>query len=119
MPPCTSRRVSKARSGCSFTVCGQFAKDVPGTLDKVRDMGFEYVETAGTYGLSPEKFKAELDAHGLKVISAHFPFEKFRDDVEGCARDAEALGAKYAGCAGIARKGAFHGKRLPGSGEDV
>jgi sugar phosphate isomerase/epimerase len=90
-----------------YSLRAQFAKDVPGTLDKVREMGFENVETAGTYGLSPEKFKAELDARGLKVVSAHFPFEKFRDDVEGCARDAEALGAKYAGCAWIAHKGAF------------
>jgi sugar phosphate isomerase/epimerase len=90
-----------------YSLRAQFAKDVPGTLDKVKEMGFEYVETAGTYGLSPEKFKSELDARGLKAMSAHFPYEKFRDDVEGCARDASALGVKYAGCAWIAHKGAF------------
>jgi sugar phosphate isomerase/epimerase len=90
-----------------YSLRAQFAKDVPGTLDKVKAMGFEYCETAGTYGLTPEKFKSELDARGLKCVSAHFPYEKFRDDVEGCARDAAALGAKYAGCAWIAHKGAF------------
>lgn len=66
-----------------YSLHHQLAKDVPGTLDKVHDMGFKYVETAGMYGLSPAKFKTELDAHGLKVVSAHFGFEKFRDDVEG------------------------------------
>src|SRR5215471_1634534 len=75
-----------------YSLRAQFAKDVPGTLDKVRAMGFEYVETAGTYGVAPEKFKEELDARGLKAMSAHFPFERFRDDVEGCAREAKALG---------------------------
>src|SRR4051812_28565405 len=64
-----------------FSLRAQFAKDAPGTLDKVHDMGFKYVEAAGTYGLSPNKFRSELDARGLKAISAHFPLEKFRDDV--------------------------------------
>jgi sugar phosphate isomerase/epimerase len=93
-----------------YSLRAQFAKDLPGTLDKVRDMGFKYVETAGTYGLSPAKFKTELDSRGLKVVSGHFPFEKFRDDVESVARDAKALGAKYAGCAWIAHKGTFSEK---------
>jgi sugar phosphate isomerase/epimerase len=90
-----------------YSLRDQFAKDVPGTLDKVRDLGFKNVELAGTYKLSPQKFKSELDARGLKAISAHFPFEQFRDDVEGIAREAKALGVQYTGCAGIARKGAF------------
>jgi sugar phosphate isomerase/epimerase len=93
-----------------YSLRAQFAKDVPGTLDKVRDMGFKYVETAGTYGLSPAKFKTELDSRGLKVISCHLSFDKFRDDVESVAREAKALGAKYAGCAWITHKGTFSEK---------
>ena len=90
-----------------YSLRDQFAKDVPGTLDKVKDFGFEYVELAGTYGLSPEKFRAELDSRGLKAVSAHYPYEKFRDDVEGIARDTKAMGAKYAGCAWISHSGDF------------
>jgi len=40
-------------------------------------------------------------AKGLKPISGHFPFERFRDNVEEIARDAKALGLEYAGCAWI------------------
>ena len=90
-----------------YSLRAQFAKDVPGTLDKVRDMGFKNVETAGTYGVAPAQFKKELKSRGLTIVSAHFPYEKFRDDVEGVAREAKALGAKYAGCAWIAHSGAF------------
>jgi sugar phosphate isomerase/epimerase len=90
-----------------YSLRAQFAKDLPGTLDKVREMGFKYVETAGTYGLAPAKFKKELDARGLIVVSCHLPYDKFRDDAEGAAKEAKALGAKYAGCAGITRKGEF------------
>src|SRR5215203_551225 len=93
-----------------YSLRAQFAKDVPGTLDKVGDMGFKYVETAGTYGQTPAKFKKELTSRGLTAVSAHFPFEKFRDDVEGVARDAKSLGVKYAGCAWIAHSGAFNEK---------
>jgi sugar phosphate isomerase/epimerase len=93
-----------------YSLRAQFATDVPGTLDKVRDMGFEYVELAGTYGLTPEKFKAELDSRGLKAISGHFPFEKFRDNPEGIAKEAKTLGMQYAGCAWIAHRGDFKEK---------
>src|SRR5690349_22741433 len=68
-----------------YSLRAQFAKDVPGTLDKVREMGFKNVETAGTYGVAPEKFKEELSSRGLTIVSGHFPYEKFRDDVEGVA----------------------------------
>jgi sugar phosphate isomerase/epimerase len=90
-----------------YSLRAQFAKDVPGTLDKVRDFGFKNVELAGTYGLTPEKFKAELDSRGLKAISAHYAYERFRDDIDGIVREAKALGLKYAGTAGIPHRGAF------------
>jgi uncharacterized protein (TIGR03067 family) len=84
-----------------YSLRAQLGKDAPGTLAKVREMGFTNVETAGTYGLTPEKFKAELESHGLKAVSGHFPYARFRDDLEGVVRDAKALGEKYAGCAWI------------------
>jgi hypothetical protein len=50
-----------------YSLRDYFAKDVPGTLDKVRDMDSKYVELAGTYDLIPEEFKKELDTRGLKA----------------------------------------------------
>ncbi|HEX3600988.1 MAG TPA: sugar phosphate isomerase/epimerase [Lacipirellulaceae bacterium] len=94
-----------------YSLREQFGKDVPGTLDKVRDMGFKNVELAGTYNLTPEEFKHELDARGLTAVSGHFPFERFRDDVEGIAAEAKTLGLKYAGCAWIAHSGPFDEKK--------
>lgn len=80
---------------------------VPPTLKQVKNFGFQIVETAGTYNLPPDKFKALLAEAGLKPVSGHFPFEKYRDDVEGVARDAKALGLEYAGCAWIPHKDTF------------
>jgi sugar phosphate isomerase/epimerase len=90
-----------------YSLRDQFAHDVPGTLDKVREMGFTNVELAGTYGLTPEQFKAELDARGLKAVSGHFPYETFRDNVDSIAREAKIFGMQYAGCAWVPRDDTF------------
>lgn len=93
-----------------YSLRNEFQKDVPGTLDMVKALGFRTVELAGTYNLTPEQFRQQLDAHGLIALSAHFPYERFRDDVEGVARDAQTLGLKYVGCAWIPHNGAFDEK---------
>jgi sugar phosphate isomerase/epimerase len=93
-----------------YSLREQFKKDVPGTLDKVKEFGIKNVELAGTYGLSPEQFGDELRQRGLQPISAHYGFEKYRDDVESVAKEAKILGLKYVGCAWIPHTGDFDEK---------
>lgn len=93
-----------------YSLRGDFAKDVPGTLAKVRGYGIKNVELASTYGLAPEQFKALLKANDLKPISGHFAYERYRDDAESVAREAKALGLQYAGCAWIPHTGDFDEK---------
>jgi len=93
-----------------YSLRDQFKKDVGQTLDQVRTFGITNVELAGTYGVAPEKFKEQLDARHLKAISAHFPYEQCRDDIEGVAREAKLLGLEYAGCAWIPHKDPFDEK---------
>jgi len=91
-----------------YSLRDQFAKDGVGpTLDLVKSWGIKYVELAGTYGLEPAKFKAELDQRGLIPISAHFPFKQYEKAPEAVAQEAKALGLKYAGCAWIGHKPPF------------
>jgi sugar phosphate isomerase/epimerase len=84
-----------------YSLRKQFATDVPGTLDKAQGFGLKYVELAGTYGLTPEQFKTQLDAHGLIPIGDHFPYDGLRTNIDGIIRDAKALGLKCVGCAWI------------------
>jgi len=93
-----------------YSLREQFKKDVPGTLDEVKSWGIRYAELAGTYGAPPEKFKTELMQRGIKPVSGHYPYEKFRDDPESIATDAKALGLKYAGCAWITHQDPFDEK---------
>jgi len=90
-----------------YSLRDQFKNDVPGTLDQIKQFGIKYVETAGTYGVAPEKFREMLDARGLKAVSGHFPYEKCRDNPEDIAREAKILGVEYVGCAWIPHKDPF------------
>ncbi len=90
-----------------YSLRAEFTRNVPATLEKVRGFGIRDVELAGTYNLTPEKFKAMLDANKLRPVSGHFPYDRYKTDAEGIARDAKALGLQYAGCAWISHKETF------------
>ena len=90
-----------------YSLRADFQKAVPATLDAVAAFGIKPVELAGTYGMEPGKFKQELAARGLNPVAAHFSFDEFRKDPEAVARQAAALGVKYAGVAWIPHEGAF------------
>jgi len=87
-----------------YSLRDSFKADVPGTLDKVKALGFTEVETAGTYGLPAEKFREMLAERGLTPVSGHFSYEPLTKDVEAAVRDAKALGLKYAVCPWIAHE---------------
>jgi len=93
-----------------YSLRDQFSKDVPGTLDEVKKFGFKYAEVAGTYGMTPEQFTAQLAARGIKPIGAHFDYNRYRTDPEGVAQEAKSLGLQYAGVAWIPHQGDFDEK---------
>ena len=90
-----------------YSLRAEFAKDVPGTLQKVQDYGFKYVELAGTYNLQPEPYKAALSAHGLVPVAGHFSYDLYRDKLADVVKEAQALGLQYSGVAWIPHKGKF------------
>ena len=100
--PADAGSISPASVGLQlYSLRNQFSKDVPGTLALIRSWGVTNVELAGTYGLTTEQFKAQLDAHGLKPISAHYGYDQFRTNLDWIIADAKKLGLQYVGCAWI------------------
>ncbi|HVK57458.1 MAG TPA: sugar phosphate isomerase/epimerase [Candidatus Kapabacteria bacterium] len=98
-----------------YSLRAKFSKDVPGTLDLVKSNGIKYVELAGTYNLTPDQFKKLLADRGLEPISGHFSYDLFRDKPEEVAKQAKALGLKYAGCAWISHKAPFDEAQAKGA----
>jgi sugar phosphate isomerase/epimerase len=88
-----------------YSFRNQFAKDVPGTMAKVKQLGFREAEIAGTYGLSLADFRKLLDQNGIKAISTGASFENLDMNVPKVISEAKALGAKYVVCTWIPHAG--------------
>lgn len=61
-----------------YTVRAMAAKDLPGTLRRIHDIGYREVElTSVAYKYSPNELRKIVSASGLSAPSAHFGYEKF------------------------------------------
>ncbi len=79
-----------------YSVRDFMEKDLPGTLKKVKTMGYDYVEPAGLCGVSAEEFKKALDEAGLKAICAHVPLAEMTADPDKVINDyGKVIGLKY------------------------
>jgi sugar phosphate isomerase/epimerase len=79
-------------------------KDLPGTLARIRAMGFREVEGAGLWGRTAADLRQALDTAGLRCQSAHMGYERLRDDLPGALAEARALGARWVVCPWISAK---------------
>jgi sugar phosphate isomerase/epimerase len=103
---CTSAAVDKKSFGVGlqlYTIRDAIAKDLLGSLQKVSDMGYKYVELADYnngmfYGKSPREFKKMVTDLGMEILSSHTQVEAAgitMDNAQKMADDHAELGVKY------------------------
>ena len=86
-----------------YTIRDAMAKDVQGSLKKVSETGFRYIELAGYndgkfYGFAPIDFKKIVTDLGMEVLSSHTQVEAqgiTLDNAKKMAEDHAKLGVKY------------------------
>lgn len=93
-----------------FTIRADLAKDLKGTLQKVKAIGYEDSETYGFngeqgtyYGQRSADFRKILEDHGLITTSGHYDFHPFMSKsneelaryTDQCIEGARTLGQKY------------------------
>jgi sugar phosphate isomerase/epimerase len=80
-----------------YSVRDDLAKDFEGTLRKVREMGYDYIEFAGYYGgyTDGKKLKALLDEIGLKSVSVHQGPDMFLEQGQKAYDFFRDYGVKY------------------------
>ncbi|MBE6929726.1 MAG: sugar phosphate isomerase/epimerase [Ruminococcaceae bacterium] len=78
-----------------YTVRDELEKNLEAALKAVKDAGYDYVETAGLFGLTGAEFKKALEAAGLTAISAHVPLVELAADPEAAVANYNDLGVDY------------------------
>jgi sugar phosphate isomerase/epimerase len=86
-----------------YTIRDAMAVDVTGSLQKVADAGYKYLELASYadgkfYGYEPAEFKKLVNGMGMDILSSHTQVEAAGitpDNAEKMAADHAKLGVKY------------------------
>jgi sugar phosphate isomerase/epimerase len=86
-----------------YTIRGAMKADVPGSLKKVSDTGYKYVELADYnnrkfYGYEPTEFRKLVNDLGMEILSSHAsidPKGNVMDEAVMMADDHAKLGVKY------------------------
>jgi sugar phosphate isomerase/epimerase len=88
------------RSGMAIQIYSfhdDLKRDLPGTLRRIKALGFDNVETFPLGGVTPTELRAALDAAGLRAVSAHMPWDRIKNDLPGVIADARILGVEQFG----------------------
>jgi sugar phosphate isomerase/epimerase len=86
-----------------YTIRNSMGTDVAGSLKKVSDAGYKYLELAGYsngmfYGMAPGEFKKLVNDLGMEILSSHTNVEAqgiTLDNAKKMADDHALLGVKY------------------------
>ena len=116
----TSRRAFLALAGAGLAVpAGKFprirglqlyslrreaAKDLPGTLALIRELGFTELEVGNFFGRQPAEFRQILAEHGLKSTAMGAEWNQLSQSTAEIADRAHAIGAEYVTWSQIPRK---------------
>ncbi|QXD14039.1 sugar phosphate isomerase/epimerase [Rhodocaloribacter litoris] len=79
-----------------YTVRSLMQEDVPGTLARVAEIGYDEVEFAGYFDHSPADIRAMLEANGLAAPSTHTMLASVQGDrLEATVAQAAEVGHRY------------------------
>ncbi len=77
-----------------YTVRDEMDKDPEGTLDRIAEIGYNWLEAANYsngrfYGFKPSEFRKKVESRGMKLISSHNSLDPENlDEVVGAASEA-------------------------------
>jgi len=82
-----------------YTVRNDMGKDPKGTLQKVSELGYKYVEAVDYrdgkfYGMTPEEFKKQLNDLGMTPLSVHMGMVTL-DNADKLIADVKSAGFQY------------------------
>lgn len=91
----------------SYTYRNQFAKDVPGTLDMIKNLGITDIEFSNLFKQTPQALRQMCDARGLQCSSYGVSYQDLINKTDEVGKTAKTLGATFVRVSSIPYKGAF------------
>ncbi len=79
----------------TYTVQKDVETDLWGTLRKLREMGLNYVEIGGTYGLPAKELRDGLDRIGLQVSGNHYGLTQLEEQLDQVVEESRIIGNRY------------------------
>jgi sugar phosphate isomerase/epimerase len=79
-----------------YTVREETARDMPGTLRRISDIGYPAVEFAGYGNLTPQDLKTILDDLNLRTSGVHVPLDSLETNPAKVIADMQALDCAHA-----------------------
>jgi len=77
-----------------YSVYDRLAKDFKGTIQKIAEIGYKKVETAGFYDLKAEEFKAIVNDAGLTISGSHLGLDELDADYKGIVSYLKGIGCE-------------------------
>lgn len=78
-----------------YSVRDDAAADFRGTMQKLKTMGYDFVELAGLYGMEPTTIKEILDEAGIPALSAHVPYQELLNELDTVLDAYRTIGCQY------------------------
>ena len=74
-----------------YTLRKSLSLDVRGSIRKIVDCGYRFVEIAGCAGMAPEQFHTLLREEGVSVVSSHVGWDRLESDLVGVIEEAKSF----------------------------
>ncbi len=71
-----------------YSVRKEMERDLEGTLRKIHEIGFHYVQLDGMRGNDSREVRCLLQKYELKVIGMHIKHDRFMNDLDGIIEEA-------------------------------
>lgn len=105
---CASSKVGKAGEPIfvapvgvqAYSFRNYFPKDIPGTLDRIQEMGIKEIE-GGAGRIPPEEYKKMCDERGISIPSTGSNFNQLAENPMEVVETAKKLGSKFVMCAWV------------------
>ena len=75
--------------------------DIAATMKKVRQLGYEAVQTSALGAIDPAELKRITDGEGLQIVATHVSYDRIRDEPQAVIDEHKLWGCRHVAIGGL------------------